>query len=81
MRGLPATTFWSLLTMYLALAHHGCGHIKAARRLREEATVAFDFASQSHANQKIGDWFSWTERMAVEQLRHELEALLIPDKK
>jgi tetratricopeptide (TPR) repeat protein len=68
-----------LVTLYLALAEHGRGHPAKAKGLLHETTAWLDSSPKATPKRKNSDWLAWTERVQIEQLRHELKALL-PDK-
>jgi WD40 repeat protein/tetratricopeptide (TPR) repeat protein len=70
----PAPT--AVLTLYLALAEHGRGRTAEAKRLLEETTVWLAKPSMYDPKQSNRDGLAWTERVQIDQLRRELEALL-----
>ena len=77
-RGLwnPTSLEAQLVTLYLALAERGRGHIAEARQLLKEAT---DASAQTPADvpyQGAADQFAWTVGVQVEQMRVELDGLL-----
>jgi hypothetical protein len=65
-----------VLTLYLALAEHGRGHTAEAKQLLTETTGWLDKPMKDNPKQKNSDSLAWTERVQIEQLRRELEALL-----
>jgi tetratricopeptide (TPR) repeat protein len=71
---IPSPT--AVLTLYLALAEHGCGRTAEAKRLLKETTVWLAQPAKEAPKQKNGDRLAWTERVQIAQLRHELETLL-----
>jgi WD40 repeat protein/tetratricopeptide (TPR) repeat protein len=65
-----------LVTLYLALAEHGRGRTPEAKRLLKETTNWLDNPPYDNPKQKNSDGLPWRQRVQIEQLRHELKALL-----
>jgi tetratricopeptide (TPR) repeat protein len=72
LKGNPSTLF----KLYLALAEQGRGRTAEAKRLLKETTDWLDKPQTDNPKRKNSDWSPWTERVQIEQLRRELEALL-----
>jgi WD40 repeat protein/tetratricopeptide (TPR) repeat protein/tRNA A-37 threonylcarbamoyl transferase component Bud32 len=65
-----------VLTLYLALAEQGRGRTAEAKRLLDETTRWLAKPSIYDPKQRNRDGLAWTERVQIDQLRRELEALL-----
>jgi WD40 repeat protein/tetratricopeptide (TPR) repeat protein len=73
---VPDPTQSPLIALYLALAEHGRGRTAEAKQLLEEATRWWDQPSPYDPKLKNRDSLLWMERVQVEQLRDEVDALL-----
>ncbi len=62
--------------LFLAMAHHGLGHAPQARDCLDEAVRWMEDANEKETDGSSKQWFNWSERVEVEHLRREVEALL-----
>jgi tetratricopeptide (TPR) repeat protein len=73
-RSLPATEVPELENLLLALAYYHLGEVRAAREEFMKASRGLDQAKQGRAEEFARR--TWQQRLALQQLRQEVEALL-----